>query len=230
VAAAEVTLADLSLLRRGRLRIHASQTIASYWLPRRLSAFHLAHPEVELDVRIGNTQEAAEAVRGGAAELGYVEGELDDLLLDFETVGEDRLVLLIKADHPWARMEDVGPAELAAQTWVVREEGSGTRSSVEAGLRAVGINPATLNVALTLPSNEAVLAAAEAGAGAAAVSESVAASALARGALVKVRFNLPSRAFRLLRHKARHRTRASDAFVALTRTLKFPEPVDGYQI
>jgi DNA-binding transcriptional LysR family regulator len=127
-------------------------------------------------------------------------------------------------------MEDVGPAELAAQTWVVREEGSGTRSSVEAGLRAVGINPATLNVALTLPSNEAVLAAAEAGAGAAAVSESVAASALARGALVKVRFNLPSRAFRLLRHKARHRTRASDAFVALTRTLKFPEPVDGYQI
>jgi DNA-binding transcriptional LysR family regulator len=145
-------------------------------------------------------------------------------------VGEDRLVLLIKADHPWARRDGVGPADLAAQAWVVRESGSGTRSSLEAGLRAVGVDPAGLKVALTLPSNEAVLAAAEAGAGAAALSESVAASALQRGAVVKVRFELPSRAYRLLRHKARYRTRASDAFVALTRTLRFREPADSYQI
>ena len=97
-------------------------------------------------------------------------------------------------------------------------------------MRAVGVDPASLKVALTLSSNEAVLAAAEAGAGAAALSESVAASALARGALVKVRFSLPSRACRLLRHKTRYHTRASDAFVVLARTMRFPEPDDNYQI
>lgn len=230
VAAAEVTLADLSLLRRGRLTIHASQTIASYWLPRRLAAFHLAYPDVDLDVRVGNTREAADAVVNGAADLGYVEGELDDPRFASETVGEDRLVLLIKADHPWARQDGVSAAQLAAQAWVVREPGSGTRSSLEAGLRAVGVDPAALNVALTLPSNEAVLAAAEAGAGAAALSESVAGPALQRGAVVKVKFPLPSRAYRLLRHKARYRTRASEAFVALTRTLRSQEPDDSYQI
>jgi DNA-binding transcriptional LysR family regulator len=209
VAAAEVTLADLSLLRRGRLTIHASQTIASYWLPRRLADFHLAYPDVDLDVRVGNTREAADAVVNGAADLGEVEGELDD---------------------PWARQDGVSAAQLAAQAWVVREPGSGTRSSLEAGLRAVGVDPAALNVALTLPSNEAVLAAAEAGAGAAALSESVAGPALQRGAVVKVKFPLPSRAYRLLRHKARYRTRASEAFVALTRTLRSQEPDDSYQI
>ncbi|MGH7025614.1 MAG: LysR family transcriptional regulator [Caulobacteraceae bacterium] len=229
-AAAEATLEDLSLLRRGRISIHASQTIASYWLPRRLSAFHIAYPEVELELRIGNTQQAADAVRGGTADLGYVEGELDDPLLEAETVGEDRLVLLVKADHPWARRAQIGPAELVAQTWVAREAGSGTRSSLEAGLRAVGVNPAALKLAFTLPSNEAVLAAAEAGAGAAALSESVAAFALASGSLVKVRFQLPSRAYRLLRHKARYRTRASEAFVAVAQADRSPEPIDSYQI
>jgi DNA-binding transcriptional LysR family regulator len=230
VAAAEEALADLSQMRRGRLSIHASQTIASYWLPRRLAAFHAVHPGVQLDLRIGNTREAADAVRSGRVDLGYVEGELDEPALASETIGEDRLVVLIKADHPWGRLPSVGPDELLSQAWVVRETGSGTRSSLEAGLRSVGVDPDRLRVSLTLPSNEAVLAAAEAGAGAAALSSSVAAPALARGALVKVPFELPSRSYRLLRHRTRYRTRASDAFVAFVRDLRFPEPADSYQI
>jgi DNA-binding transcriptional LysR family regulator len=230
VIIAETRLSDMAQARRGRLSIQSSQTIASYWLPIRLAAFHAAHPEVELDVRIGNTREAAEAVRTGAAELGYVEGELEDPILSFSEVGEDRLALLIKADHAWARQGGVTPADLAAEAWVVREAGSGTRSSLETGLRAVGVDPAQLNVALTLPSNEAVLAAAEAGAGAAALSESVAASALARGTLVRVQFDLPSRDYRLIRHKERYRTRASDVFVTLCRSIRIPEPPDSYQI
>ncbi len=230
VSAAEATLADMAALRRGRLTLHASQTIASYWLPRRLVAFHAAYPEVELDVRVGNTSEAAEAVRNGEAELGYVEGELDNPVLSSETVGEDRLVLLIKADHPWARAASLSAEDLRREPWVLREAGSGTRSSLEAALVAAGVDPADLKVALTLPSNEAVLAAAEAGAGAAALSENAAASALARGVLVKARFALPARAYRLLRHKARYRTRAADAFVALTGAMRDPTPTDSYDI
>src|ERR1700761_6004194 len=76
-AAAETALADLGGLKRGRLSVHASQTIASYWLPERLVAFRQAHPGIEVEVEIGNTAEAAKAVIEGAAELGLVEGEID---------------------------------------------------------------------------------------------------------------------------------------------------------
>lgn len=230
VAVAEATLADLGALRRGRLVIHASQTIASYWLPKRLVAFHALHPGVELDVRVGNTREAAEAVRTGEAELGYVEGEVKDPVLTDDAVGEDRLVLLIRANHPWARMERLTADDLRAEAWVLREVGSGTRASLEAALRQVGVAPETLRVALTLPSNEAVLAAAEAGAGAAALSESVAEGAVARGVLVKAALRLPGRTYRLLRHKQRYRTRAAEAFVDLARSIRDHEPDDGYTI
>jgi DNA-binding transcriptional LysR family regulator len=229
-AAAEIALADMGALRRGRLTLHASQTIASYWLPRRLVAFHEQFPGVELDVAVGNTAEAAAAVREGAAELGFVEGEIDDPALTDESVGSDQLALLVKPDHPWINAAELRPEDLLASPWVLRERGSGTRSSLEATLRKAGVDPDRLNVALTLPSNEAVLAAAEAGAGATALSVSVAAAALWRGGLVKARLPLPTRTYRLLRHKERYRTQAGDAFVALARTLKEVEPDSAYVI
>lgn len=212
-AAAEAALADMSALRRGRLAIFASQTIASAWLPRRLAAFHAAYPGVELDVAIGNTREAAEAVLSGAAELGLVEGEIDQPMLEQTVVGSDRLAVLVTPDHPWAGVRRLAAATLATQAWVLREAGSGTRSTLEAALRRAGVDPATLSIAMTLPSNEAVLAAAEAGAGATALSESVAYASVAAGRLVMADFTLPERPFRLLRHSERYRSKAGDAFV-----------------
>lgn len=213
-AAAEAALADLSALRRGRLTIFASQTIASAWLPRRLAAFHAAHPGVELDVAIGNTREVAEGVLSGAAELGLVEGEIDQTLLDQTVVGSDRLAVLVTPDHPWAGLRRLEAQTLTTQAWVLREAGSGTRSTLETALRNAGVDPAALSITMTLPSNEAVLAAAEAGAGATALSESVAYASVAAGRLVTAAFSLPERPFRLLRHSERYRSRAGDAFVA----------------
>lgn len=212
-AAAEAALADLSALRRGRLAVFASQTIASYWLPRRLVDFHTAHPGVELDVQIGNTRDVAQAVMNGAAEIGLVEGVVDAPALTQTQVGSDRLAVVVTPDHPWASARRLTARDLVAAPWVLREPGSGTRSSLEAALRDAGVDPAALPVVMTLPANEAVLAAAEAGAGATALSESVAQASLAAGRLVRAPFSLPERPFRLLRHRERYRSRAGDVFV-----------------
>ncbi|WP_453978239.1 LysR family transcriptional regulator [Brevundimonas sp. Marseille-Q4549] len=212
-AAAEAALADMSALRRGRLAVFASQTIASYWLPRRLVAFHVAHPGIELDVQIGNTREVAQAVLNGDAEIGLVEGVVDASALTQVQVGSDRLAVVVTPDHPWAFAKRLSAGDLIESSWVLREPGSGTRSSLEAALREAGVNPADLPVAMTLPANEAVLAAAEAGAGATALSESVAQASVAAGRLVRAPFSLPERPFRLLRHSDRYRSRAGDAFV-----------------
>ena len=212
--AAEAALADMAALRRGRLAIFASQTIASYWLPRRLVAFHARHPGIELDVSIGNSREAARAVLDGAAELGLVEGEVDAPALGQQLVGTDQLVLLVPPGHPAARCRPLCAHDLLSMSWVLRERGSGTRSSLEAALASGGIDVDALTVAMTLPSNEAVLAAVEAGAGATALSETVAGPSLRAGRLVRAAFELPVRHFRLLRHRERYRSRAADVFVS----------------
>mgnify|MGYP002759465498 FL=1 len=68
---------------------------------------------------------------------------------------------------------------------------------------------------MTLPSNEAVRTAVEAGAGVAVLSRLVVARALKAGDLVELPLGLPDRAFHALRHKERYRTRAADALTDL---------------
>ncbi|MGI4744589.1 MAG: LysR family transcriptional regulator, partial [Janthinobacterium lividum] len=143
---AETALADLGGLRRGRLAVFASQTIAGYWLPERLVQFHECHPGVELDVQVGNTREVARAVLDGTAELGFVEGELDHPLLEQQEVGQDRLVILVHPSHAWADGKALRDRDLPLVSWVMREQGSGTRSSLEAALAAAGCDPSALSV------------------------------------------------------------------------------------
>lgn len=215
--AAERALSDLSGLARGALRVQASQTIASYWLPQVLVAFHRAHPGIDVTLGAGNTEQVANAVRTGDAELGFVEGRIDDAALTATPIGKDRLVVVVGPQHPWATKRRFSFEHLAESEWVLRERGSGTRSEFEAALRAQGFEPSRLNVALELPSNEAVRAAVEGGAGATALSELAAGASIAAGRLKRINLALPERAFCALQHKERYASRAARAFMDFCR-------------
>ncbi|MDE2197984.1 MAG: LysR family transcriptional regulator [Rhodospirillales bacterium] len=214
-AAAELILAELGGLARGTLLVQASQTIASYWLPRHLVAFRAAHPGIDIRLAIGNTAQVAAAVHEGLAELGFVEGAVDDAALLARVVARDQLVLVVAPGHAWAGRASLAPAELAGSEWVLREPGSGTRSAFEAALAGFGLAPGALRVVLELPSNEAVRAAVEAGLGATALSASVAAPGIEAGLLHRVRLALPERDFQVLRRRDREPSRAAAALLAM---------------
>lgn len=209
-AHAEMMLAEFGGLERGTLRLVASQTIASYWLPGKLAAFNAMYPKIAVELAIDNTEGAAMQVLSGAAEVGFVEGTIDDPALAHWVVGHDPMVLVGRE-----RVTNIDDAWLREARWIVREQGSGTRSTFEEVLQARHIDPAQLAISMTLPSNEAVRTAVEAGAGVAALSRLVVGRALGNGDLVELPFDVPDRPFHALRHKERYRTRAADALTDL---------------
>lgn len=213
--AAELVLAELGGLKRGTLLVQASQTIASYWLPRHLVTFRRTYPGIDIRLSIGNTAQVATAVHDGTAELGFVEGTVDNPILVSTQVARDQLIVVVGPEHPWASRDRVLPAEITSSEWVLREPGSGTRSVFEAALVGFGLPIGSLPVALELPSNEAVRAAVEAGLGATALSASVAAPSLEAGLLHRVALPLPERDFHVLRHSERYRSRTADALLAV---------------
>lgn len=213
--AAELVLSELGGLRRGSLTLQASQTIASYWLPQRLVRFHDRNPGIELRLSVGNTETVTRAVIDGSAELGLVEGEIDAPAVSARRIARDRLIVVVAPHHPWAGYTTLPSAEIRTMPWVLREPGSGTRSVFEGALRRIAIDPATLTVALELPSNEAVCSAVELGGRAAVMSELAVAAHIGAGRLVHVPFDIPRRDFLLLRHKERYRAKASLAFEAM---------------
>lgn len=222
--AAETVLADLSGLRRGRLALMASQTIANYWLGPLLNRFHQAYPDIALSVAIGNSSEVAAAVRAGEADLGFVEGEVEEPLLARMPVPGDRLVLVVAADHPQAGRPALAAEDLLALPFVLRETGSGTRQVFEDALRASGLDPAALKVVLELPSNEAVISAVAAGAGATVISDLAAGAGLALGTLRQLPLGFPARRFYVLRHMDRYHSRAAQALMGLVRAPEAPAP------
>ncbi len=121
-------------------------------------------------------------------------------------------------EHRWSPIDRLEQERLLETEWVLREPGSGTRSVFEAVLQNFGVPPTALQVALELPSNEAVRAAVEAGLGATAISASVAAPSLEAGLLHHVPFDLPERDFHVVRHAERYRSRAADALLSIVTT------------
>ncbi|MFT5644640.1 MAG: DNA-binding transcriptional LysR family regulator [Janthinobacterium sp.] len=218
--AAELTLAELGAMKRGTLTIQASQTIASYWLPQFLVQFRQAYPLISLNVTVDNTYNVAQAVVQGIADLGFVEGAIDEPTLSVEAVAQDRMVAVVAPGHPWAAGMALDSAHLLAAQWILREEGSGTRSGFESALAAYGISISSLQIALSLPSNEAVRSAVMAGPFATVMSELVVASHLQAGLLAKANFQLTARAFQMLRHKERYKSKASIALEQLIRAAR----------
>jgi DNA-binding transcriptional LysR family regulator len=221
VRAAEFLLQDLSGLRHGALRVTASQTIAGYWLPIFLRSFSERYPGVSIEVSIGNTEQAAERVHEGLAELGFIEGAVTDPALEADQVGCDDLVLV---------QREPGPALIDADwlktaRWVVRESGSGTRSSFADALAMRGLDAGDLGVALVLPSNEAVRTAVEAGMGVAALSNLVVSPSIENGRLHRLSLELPARPFFAVRHRERHRSHAADALLAIIAGARDQPPV-----
>lgn len=216
-ASAEAVLDDLAGLKRGRLSFAASQTVGNYWLPPLLQAYRVRHPGIATTLTIGNTQSVAAAVHDGLADIGIVEGDVDDPHLTSETVAVDEMVLVVSHGHDWAGSAAISPVRFGETAWILRERGSGTRRLFEDMLAGAGSSLDALEIALELPSNEAVRAAVEAGAGATVISRLVVAASLQAGTLILVDAAVPRRGFLALRHKERYVGKAAQAFHALLR-------------
>lgn len=220
VQSATLAVREMSELKRGRITIKASQTIANHFLPPKLVRFHETYPGIAVEVLIGNSSEVARAVANGEVEIGLIEDRLPEgvtTTLIAEKIAQDRLAVIVSASHPWARRPMPAAAELSAASWIAREKGSGTRAIMDRYLAARGVDVKSLPVALELPSNEAVLSAVIGGRGITILSESVCADSIKSGRVARLAADLEARAFYVVQHADRYRSRAAAALLNIMR-------------
>ncbi|WP_447919758.1 LysR family transcriptional regulator [Achromobacter aegrifaciens] len=211
-ADARRALDGLAGLMQGEIRLAASQTVATYWLPRKMADFALAYPGISVHLQVGNTTQAAALLQQGAADIAFVEGDCSEFPLLGKVVGADQLRLYASVDSPLVGRELTADC-LQAATWVMREAGSGTRDHLAAGLAATGVQVEKLRICLQLPSNGAVLHTLDNKDLIAGVSSLAAASRLSAGRIAELKWDLPGRDFHMLRHPERQLGRAAAAFV-----------------
>jgi DNA-binding transcriptional LysR family regulator len=178
------SLAAMRFARAAHLRVAASMTVAEALLPRWLHSLAQREPDVQVGLTVVNSAEVARMlVSDDSVDIGFVEGPSVPDGLDHRIVGHDHLVVVVAPQHVWARLDrPLRPAELARTRLVVREQGSGTRETLELALH--GLHPEPPHLALG--SNAAVKGAAMTGTAPAVLSRYAVEAELATGHLVIV--------------------------------------------
>jgi DNA-binding transcriptional LysR family regulator len=147
---------QLGGLAWGELLLGASSVPGHYVLPRAVTLFKQAHPGIKVHLSVSNSQEVRTGIRDGRHELGMVGEQVRDERLAFEPLVRDRLLVVMRPEHPLANRESLTVEELAAQPLVVREHGSATQATVDRALSEAGVTGARLQIYLELGSAEAV--------------------------------------------------------------------------
>lgn len=143
-------------LKQGKLTIGASTTIASYWLASYLTNFQRQYQNIDLNVKVANTERMRQAVIDCDVDLAIVEGEVDDSRISQEIWQQEELSIIT------APNVNLSFKALNDQLWLVREQDSGTHKVVENTLQALKISPKRR---LTIASNEGIARMVACGAG-----------------------------------------------------------------
>lgn len=154
----------------GDLRIACSTTSGKYILPHLAARFRALHPRVRITVEVTGQRSALEKVSEGRVQLAVSSSQLPHRDLIYQDFFIDRVVLIVRADHPWTERDAIHAEELLSVPHIVREPTSGTRQVVQAGLARHGISLEQLDTALELGNAEAIEMAVEEGIGVAFVS------------------------------------------------------------
>jgi len=164
----------------GRISIGAVST-AKYFVPFAISGFSQLYPKVDISLFIGNRQEIGAALRGYDLDLAIMGRPPADIDMEVHLIGDHPHVIIAPTGHRLARKSRLVPSDLAAETFLTREPGSGTRGLMEQLFESAGIRPP---IGMTMSSNETIKQAVIAGLGIAFISAHTVATELDERRLV----------------------------------------------
>lgn len=170
----------------GELLIGCSTSAGRYLLPVLLSEFRQSYPAVHPRVKVMSREGVVERLLDRIIPIGVSSKLIEHRDIICTPFFEDRIILIVHPNHPWADYGHALPSDLLDQPIVKCEETTGTCETVMDGLKKHQITTDNLNIVMELGSTEAVVMSVERGVGIAFVSEMVAARGLALGRLKKV--------------------------------------------
>ena len=185
-------------LQAGSLQLGASPTCATYYVPPYLSDFTRLHPGIKLGLSVEPSTELNRRVAIGALDCAVIEGEPDPQLVSFPLT-RDELILVVRRDHPLARLKRVSEDDLARYLYL----GRGPEWSAERTVREMLGGAYDRADALNLGHPEYVRAAMLAGLGYCALSKRAVAGDLAKGEVKRLPVPAVSRQIRAMRRAAR---------------------------
>ncbi|MFP4036330.1 MAG: selenium metabolism-associated LysR family transcriptional regulator [Desulfobacteraceae bacterium] len=171
-------------MERGEVRLGGSTIPGEYLLPAVLGGFRSRHPGISVRLEIADTHEVSRRILEGALELGVIGSRVQDKRLLHQELWRDELVLAVPSGHHWWGLDAVPLDELRNESFIIREQGSGTQKIMEERLGEV---MGSFRIGARLGSSTAVKEGVKAGLGIAVLSLRAMETEIRAGELAAVR-------------------------------------------
>ncbi|KQO10832.1 LysR family transcriptional regulator [Paenibacillus sp. Leaf72] len=210
-------LGDLLHTASGALSIGASFTFGEYVLPHMIACLRVRYPLITPTITIGNTKDIAALVAARQLDIGIVEGAVPEQdKLQCEPFAKDAMYVVVGARHPYARQHDIEAEALLGEHWIMREEGSGTRTAMEKMFEQYNIRP--LNP-MAFGSTQIIKESVEAGLGISLLSEWAVRKEISLGTLNRLTIDGQpvQRDFSIITLRDSFHTKAAELFIEMVR-------------
>lgn len=207
---------DLMNTPSGNLIIGSSYTFGEYVLPHVIARLRDRYPKIKPTIMIHNTKEIMDLIARRQLDAGIVEGEYQHEKLSIEPFADDEMHIIVSSDHRLAKKEKVTVRELEEETWIVREQGSGTREATEKMFARLELSPTNM---MEFGSTQIIKESVEAGMGVSLLSSWAIRKEIRLGMLciVKLPETPITRKFSLVTQANPFRTKALDIFLDMLR-------------
>jgi len=161
LAEAEAIIEDLKGVKRGTLTIAVAST-ANYFAPKILAAFKENYHNVTFSLDVTNRKGLLSHLDNNDTDLVIMGRPPANMEVEAESFMENPLVAIAPPNHPLVGKHNVPIVTLLKETFIIREQGSGTRTAIERFFSDHGFEVTT---SLSMSSNEAIKQAVQAGLG-----------------------------------------------------------------
>lgn len=149
-------------MHAGRVTIGVVST-AKYFAPRLIAAFARQNPRIEISISVGNRAAMIAALRDYTIDIALMGRPPSDFPVTSATFGPHPQVVIAPPDHIMTKHVRINKTELCNESFIVREEGSGTRSVFDYFFDGIVMLPQRVHV--EIGSNETIKQAVMAGLG-----------------------------------------------------------------
>ncbi|MBM7567862.1 LysR family transcriptional regulator [Paenibacillus sacheonensis] len=115
------TVSDIAAGDDGTVRFAAIEPLASQRLAPVIAGFCKSRPKVELTMEVSGSKSILDRVRAGELDFGICSAPHASLMLEFEPLVEERLGVMLPANHPLAERDSIEASDLAGLTVLVKE-------------------------------------------------------------------------------------------------------------
>jgi DNA-binding transcriptional LysR family regulator len=187
-------------------------------LPTLLGEFKAKYPDINIRLKVSNSEGIVQMVEHNVIDLGVVEASVANKNLIVEVCHDDQLVVVAPPGHELFKHDKLKAEKLKSYPFICREEGSGTREVIMEYLQENKITATEMNFCLELGSPEALKGAVEAGMGISILSRSTIAKELKLKTLQEVELDPPlSRPFSFVRQRQKFRVRVMEELLEFAR-------------